>query len=479
MCNNGYQRPQCSNCEVQPLFKTLSTTTLLLLLIGFSAIVNSQHNSHWDLPGPYCGARPLSNQCCRGRQDGCSQPILDTICYCDEFCNRTHAPGYQDCCPDYLPVCLGIRPEPIIKKCYLNGRFIEIGETYKINCNDCKCQWMGDRMDLICDQQECIINSTLINIVNNNWNRYGWRARNYSEFWGRRLSEGISLRLGTLLSARKVLAMAPISPDYDARELPFSFDTRHKWRGLIELPRDQGWCGASWAISTVSVISDRMNIHLNSHYKPLSPQHLLSCNVRNQPDSGCNGGHLTRAWIFIRKFGLVTEECYPWEGYRTRCVIPKRKHAKESRCVSPQMQRSPLHRVAPVYRIAGEQDIMYEIQKSGPVQATMRVYQDFFTYGSGIYKCTSIAKEHRTGYHSVRIIGWGEEMQYGQRVKYWIAANSWGESWGENGFFRIRRGSNDCKIEDFVLAAWAAQEKTASINFKDPTSIDNRISNAI
>lgn len=59
-------------------------------------------------------------------------------------------------------------------------------------------------MDLICDQQECMINSTLINIVNNNWNRYGWRARNYSEFWGRRLSEGISLRLGTLLSARKV-----------------------------------------------------------------------------------------------------------------------------------------------------------------------------------------------------------------------------------------------------------------------------------
>lgn len=67
-----------------------------------------------------------------------------------------------------------------------------------------KCQWMGDTMDLVCDHQECLINSTLVNLVNNQWNRFGWRARNYSEFWGRHLSDGINLRLGTILSARKV-----------------------------------------------------------------------------------------------------------------------------------------------------------------------------------------------------------------------------------------------------------------------------------
>ena len=40
-----------------------------------------------------------------------------------------------------------------------------------------------------------------------------------------------------------------------------------------------------------------------------------------------------------------------------------------------------------------------------------------------------------------------------------IVANSWGEWWGENGYFRIQRGVNECSIEEFVIAAWANVEK--------------------
>ena len=51
--------------------------------------------------------------CCTGRYDDCSQPILGTLCYCDEFCNRTKNP---DCCPDYWEACLGITPTPVKSK---------------------------------------------------------------------------------------------------------------------------------------------------------------------------------------------------------------------------------------------------------------------------------------------------------------------------------------------------------------------------
>lgn len=50
----------------------------------------------------------------------------------------------------------------------------------------------------------------------------------------------------------------------------------------------------------------------------------------------------------------------------------------------------------------------------------MKVSKDFFMYKSGVYRCTNLASESRTGYHSVRILGWGEEYQNGKIVKYWV-----------------------------------------------------------
>ncbi|KAK0175083.1 hypothetical protein PV327_008864 [Microctonus hyperodae] len=88
--------------------------------------------------------------------------------------------------------------------------------------------------------------------------------------------------------------------------------------------------------------------------------------------------------------------------------------------------------------------------------STMKVYQDFFVYHGGIYRHSKLAENYRTGYHSVRIIGWGEEFSGNNPpVKYWIVANSWGTHWGENGFFRIQKGINECEIETFVLGIWA------------------------
>jgi len=47
------------------------------------------------------------------------------------------------------------------------------------------------------------------------------------------------------------------------------------------------------------------------------------------------------------------------------------------------------------------------------------------------------------GGHSVKLIGWGEE----NGVLYWLMVNSWGEQWGANGLFKIRRGTNECGVE--------------------------------
>ncbi|KAJ9592500.1 hypothetical protein L9F63_015817 [Diploptera punctata] len=255
-----------------------------------------------------------------------------------------------------------------------------------------------------------------------------------------------------------VMRMLPVTPMYDPRGIPRSFDARSKWPGFVEGIKDQGWCGSSWAVSTAAVASDRFGIMSRGVEKvQLSAQHLLTCNNRGQ--RGCKGGHLDRAWQFLRKFGVVDEPCYPYTagtGIVEKCRLPKRSNLLTARCSPPaNPPRHEMYRTGPAYRLGKEQDVMYEIMESGPVQATMKVYQDFFSYRGGVYHRSGYGNQQHTGYHSVRIIGWGEDLSQYQPVKYWLVANSWGSEWGENGYFRIRRGVNECEIEDFVIAAWA------------------------
>ncbi|XP_008183656.2 uncharacterized peptidase C1-like protein F26E4.3 [Acyrthosiphon pisum] len=127
---------------------------------------------------------------------------------------------------------------------------------------------------------------------------------------------------------------------------------------------------------------------------------------------------------------------------------------------------SPLRRVGLMYRVATEEGIMYEIMNWGSVQAMMKVSKEFFMYESGVYRCSNLALGSKTGYHTVRIVGWGEEQQNGRTVKYWIVSNSWGLWWGESGYFRILKGTNECQIEDFVVAAMADIGNFCSISDK-------------
>lgn len=75
------------------------------------------------------------------------------------------------------------------------------------------------------------------------------------------------------------------------------------------------------------------------------------------------------------------------------------------------------------------------------------VFSDFSAYQSGVYKRTSTTW---SGAHAIKLIGWGVDKETGE--KYWTVANSWGSAWGENGFFRIARGVNECGIEDEIVA---------------------------
>ncbi|KAF5908603.1 tubulointerstitial nephritis antigen-like [Clarias magur] len=413
-----------------------------------------------DASGSYCQKTQERLKCCHGRNDACTVKYLDTICYCDQFCNRT----VSDCCPDFWDHCLGI-PAPIIGSCKRDGQWFHSGATYKDNCNLCTC---GKNGQWACEQHVCLIEKSMIDAVNRG--NYGWKAANYSQFWGMSLDEGLRYRLGTRRPSHSIMSMNEIQMNMDNNpHLPSNFSAAEKWPGKIHEPLDQGNCAASWAFSTAAVASDRISIQSMGHMTPqLSPQNLISCDRRNQ--DGCAGGRIDGAWWFLRRRGVVTEECYPFNPPQqtpaeiTRCMMQSRsvgrgKRQATTRCPNGYSYHNDIYQSTPPYRLSSnEKEIMKEIMENGPVQAILEVYGDFFVYKTGIYRHTgvsAVSQDRKHGTHSVRITGWGEERDYtGRTHKYWIAANSWGKNWGENGYFRIARGENECEIEAFVIGAW-------------------------
>jgi len=94
--------------------------------------------------------------------------------------------------------------------------------------------------------------------------------------------------------------------------------------------------------------------------------------------------------------------------------------------------------------------MMSEIYLNGPVQGSFLVYPEFQNYQNGVYRHYSSSNQGR---HFIKIIGWGLEPP--NDTPYWIVANSWGPLWGENGFFKILRGSDESEIEENIIAGLA------------------------
>ncbi|GIY49909.1 tubulointerstitial nephritis antigen-like [Caerostris extrusa] len=420
------------------------------------------HDVADDLRGDYCNRRgPL--KCCPQRDDTCSVPILGTLCYCDIFCNRTNS---EDCCPDFEEVCLGRRvqpPEQIVRpQCLYQGKYYDLGYILNINCNKCICRVRSTaKFEFDCEQNVCLVRQELLSGINDA--HQGWRSSNYSFFWGKTLEEGIQHRLGTFKPIRPTMDMTEIHQIRNG-PLPGSFDSRQKWRSFITPIHDQGDCASSWAFSTAALASDRLAIEsLGQDKKELSPQHLLSCQKRGQ--RACSGGHLDKAWYFMRKKGITTKECFPYVG-KADIKCPFNNGNSEGKVRCPTGTEDDIYYSTPPYRVGPkEEEIMRELYFNGPVQATFRVNSDFFLYKSGVYHhieslTAGLPQAFRQqDWHSIRIIGWGEDTVDGKRIKYWLCANSWGEEWGESGYFRIVKGQDECSIEMFVVGVWAHTEK--------------------
>jgi len=251
-----------------------------------------------------------------------------------------------------------------------------------------------------------------------------------------------------------------------ASDLPESFDSRQKWGSCSSIAEivDQAGCGSCWAVAAAGAMTDRHCIASGGAHRPrLSAINILTC-CGLETCGSCEGGYPIHAWQYWVNSGVVSggnfgcrDTCQPYEWapcehYPSDANSTRKCKAQKS---TPQCRQSCSNGVSfqsdksfgkSAYKVDfNEEAIMREIVEHGPVEAGFMVYEDFPTYKSGVYR-------HLTGKalggHAIRLIGYGVEN--GQ--KYWLAANSWNTDWGNNGLFKIARGTNECFIEDMVFA---------------------------
>ncbi|KAK8483104.1 hypothetical protein V6N11_028888 [Hibiscus sabdariffa] len=190
---------------------------------------------------------------------------------------------------------------------------------------------------------------------------------------------------------------------------------------------------------------------------PLSVNDLLAC--CEDCGSGCDGGFPLVAWHYLVNNGVVTEKCDPYfdpigcSHPGCKPIYPTPKCVKK--CVKGDLLwKESKHYSVDAYIVKRQPaDIMAEVYKNGPVQVSFSVYEDFAHYKSGVYKHVT---GELLGGHSVKLIGWGTSDE---GEDYWLLANQWNRSWGDDGFFKIIRGVNECGIEDEVVAGLPSNKK--------------------
>ena len=328
----------------------------------------------------------------------------------------------------------------IAKSLLLNGREIYHYITSAVSAYKNQ-QWeqfgqdVGQALAAVIFGGQQKLNTAFGNFVNQ---RVGWDVDIPKKFEGMTLNEISNQYLGAILVDLDDYNITRV--DYSsliiAQNLPDSFNAYEQWPQCAHSIRDQGDCGSCWAFAASETISDRFCIASNGTINfVFSPQWLVSCNdILNR---GCNGGSLPFAWWFLEYDGIVSDTCLPYEssdGQNFNCP---------STCADGSKLQKYYTKLLSTQTFSNAISIKTDILQYGPVETGFTVYEDFMYYTGGIYIHTSGSY---LGGHAVKIVGWGNE----NGTEYWIVANSWGTTWGENGFFRIALGQ--CGIDNDAIA---------------------------
>lgn len=258
-----------------------------------------------------------------------------------------------------------------------------------------------------------------------------------------------------LLGAASRNATKAVVEEGSFRDLPASKSWTHL-KAIKEI-KDQGACGSCWAIAAGTVMAAHAEIKGGQNSQAYSTQELVAC-VPNPNrcggDGGCKGATMDLAMEYAVKRGkLSTEAAWPYDPENVAGAMCPNMMLAQNTTSNSSSAREPGIIVNPStssvaigfesYRILPRnsyEPLLRSLYTTGPVGVSVAASQ-WFNYQSGIFDgCEGLA-DGAVVDHAVVLVAYGAEGGN----KYWTLMNSWGATWGENGYIRLLRRDDDRK----------------------------------
>lgn len=223
-------------------------------------------------------------------------------------------------------------------------------------------------------------------------------------------------------------AKVSFDSNIETENLNINLENSVDWRSTNKVTpiKNQGYCGSCWAFSATGAIESAVAIK-GKGLIPLSQQQLVDCSW-SYGNQGCNGGWMDQAFEYVKSKGLATEKNYLYTGVDGSC-----SKTKESK-VSTKITKF-------VNVLANDSNQLLMAISINPVSVGVDA-DTWAYYSSGIITGSTCGTAIN---HGVLVIG------YSQSEKYYIVKNSWGTTWGEQGYIRlsIESGAGACSVQSY------------------------------